>query len=207
MLLTLCAAVSPFLLPPEEAVRFEARLDLRPTGEQPAAGDRAEIRVELAWPDTVSASEAGLPAPILQLDVPACARLTEEHVTGYRALSRNEFLEAPYERLVRDTTASIPLELVAPPAEGDTVGLVLVAYVSDPAGERVRFLRRRIELPLAPGATSRAGDDLDSSWAPPPPGTTTRACGSATARRRSGCRGRTGRRSRWRTCWARARWW
>ncbi len=158
----LLTAVACLLVPQDDAVRFGASIA---AGEL-EVGQSGEIRVAVDWPASLSASGAGLPAPILQLQVPDCVRLTEQHLTEYRDLARNEFLEQPYERLLQENAATIPFELIAEPAEGDTIGLVLIAYVSGPDGSAKRFVRERIELPVRGGAKSRDGDDADSHWGP-----------------------------------------
>ena len=126
-----------------------------------------EVYVEL--PEGVAASESGVPAPFLQLDVPPSVKLTEPALTSYRELAKNEFLQEPYERLVRESPVRIPFELVSEPEEGETIGMNVLAYVrpggdETAGGEADYFLRRRIELPVAARAQSRAGDPGTSTW-------------------------------------------
>lgn len=125
-------------------------------------GNEYEFVVEV-FADDVSTSKAGIPAPFLQIDVPPSVKLTGKVLETYKELSKNEFLQAPYERLLKKLPARIGFQLVAPPKPDETIGLNVIAYIEGPEGERT-FLRRRLELPLAPGATAVPGDANDSSW-------------------------------------------
>lgn len=132
-------------------------------GDSLDAGATHEIVVEFALPANLRNANDKI-APLIQIDVPAGVTLEGRELTAHEDLARNEFLQLPYERAVAvgEFPARIPfhLERDAPDA---TVGISLVAYLVDDAGEH-SFLRRRLELPLAPGAEAREGDAADSSW-------------------------------------------
>jgi hypothetical protein len=110
-----------------------------------------------------SASGAGIPEPLLQIDVPGCAQLEGEVIDDYRRLSKNEFLMAPYERRLEALPAKIPFLLKAAPGEDDVFVLNVIAYLhSDKHGDH--FLRRRLELPVAPKAVAKEVEADKSSW-------------------------------------------
>ena len=120
----------------------------------------------------MSTSGAGLPAPLCQLDLPECVELSGKKLTSLYSLSRNDFLQEPWERVLKTLPARIPFTLTALPAEGETIGVNFVTYYgkrvdgegTDEPRELSRFLRRRLEVELAPGAEGRRGDDTNSRW-------------------------------------------
>lgn len=149
--------------PNEPTVRVSARL-------APGAlevGGSSSFVVEVTSEGGASTARAGVPAPILQLDVPAGVTLEGEHLSSLEAQMENEFLEAPYERLIEDGSARVAFRLDAQPDEDATIGIVVTGYV-DGGPEGPWFLRRRLELPLVPGAAALPGDDADSSWGTDP---------------------------------------
>lgn len=163
MTLAALLLVSALSLADDPSVRVGARLAPGPL----AVGDGSSFVVEVTGERGASTRGAGMPAPILQLDVPPGVTLEGEHLTTLEALSENEFLEAPYERLIEDGSATVTFRLDATPAEDATIGIVVTGYV-DGGPEGPWFLRRRLELPLVPGAVARPGDDADSSWGTDP---------------------------------------
>lgn len=146
----------------DEAVAIRAWLEPGPL----EVGAEGAFVVELEYGDGVHASEAGIPAPFLQLDVPDGVRLSERHITDLKELANNEYLQAPYERLMSDTRVRVPFELEAAPADGASVGIVLSGYVT--TADDAFYLRERLELPLREGARAVPGDDRDSSWGTDP---------------------------------------
>ena len=143
---------------PDEPIGITATLDATSL----EVGVEYEIILEL-YPGEASTSEAGIPAPFLQIDVPPSVKLSGPVLETYTELSRNEFLQEPYERLLKQLPARIGFQLIAPPGPEETIGLNVIAYLEGPDGEKL-FLRRRLELPLTPGAEAVAGDVNDSSW-------------------------------------------
>jgi hypothetical protein len=146
---------------PADDVRVRARVK----DEQLAVGAEHEIVLEIAWAGA-SAGKSGVPAPILQIDLPPSVELVGEALTTFDQLKRNEFLMEPWERLVDELPATIGFRLVAEPGADETIGLVVLAYVSTEPGVDDAFLRRRLELPVKGGAVARPGNDADSSWGP-----------------------------------------
>ena len=118
-------------------------------------GERYEIFLRVKLPENVLASEAGAPAPFLQLDVPPSVRLEGRYLETHDELARNEFLAEPYERLLQDELTKIPFTLVAEPKPDERIGLNVVAYLTAP-DQAPSFFRTRLEQPVAAGDAERA---------------------------------------------------
>lgn len=127
-------------------------------------GGRYEFVVAVSLPEGSNASKAGSPAPFLQLDVPKGIKLLEPALTTHKQLADNEFLQEPYERLMEEGEVSIPFELTAELAPGASIGMNILAYVAGGKGKADYFFRRRLELPLYPGAEAEHGNDSKSDW-------------------------------------------
>ena len=125
-------------------------------------GGRYEVIVELVLPESMDASAAGVPAPIVQLDVPASIRLVGEVLDTFQELSANEFLAEPYERLMKENPLVIPIEIVAEPGPKERLGINVVGYVR--SGKEQYFLRRRLEIPVRPLAEGEPVDPSNSHW-------------------------------------------
>ncbi len=129
-------------------------------------GERYEIAIEVALADGLSLADSGIPAPMLQIEVPASVKLTGRVLTTYQELAENEFVAEPWERMLEELPARVSFELLSAPKGDETIGLNIIGYVRGANGEH-SFLRRRLELALEPGAaalevpasTSRWGDD------------------------------------------------
>ena len=144
---------------PADAVRASANL----LASELTVGQRYEIAVELELEDGTSLSDAGVPAPFLQLDVPAGVELEGKVLDSYRDLARNGFVNAPYERMLSELPAKIAFTLTDTPAKDATIGMNIVGYVTNAAGEQ-GFLRRRLELPLEAGAAALEVPATRSTW-------------------------------------------
>jgi hypothetical protein len=129
-------------------------------------GEEHSFTVDLAFAQGVSASGAGIPAPFLQLEVPEGVHLGGTYVTELARLKSNEFLQEPYERLLKELPATIPFTLTAPPGDDASLGINITGYLHEVEGEntRVRFLRRRLELPLRTGARAVEVSAERSNW-------------------------------------------
>ena len=97
--------VLPYTDEPDILEAHLARIDaLVVTGKVVAdkleVGHDCEIAIEVKRKEGWWASDSGIPKPMLQIDVPKCVKLSGEVLKGFRALSRNEFLQEPYERLI-----------------------------------------------------------------------------------------------------------
>ena len=159
MLIPLALTLVAPVLPADE-VRITATLD----ATEMTIGGAHEIRLEIVFPAAVVASEAGVPAPLLQLDLPPSVKLTGKTLTTLKELRANEFIAEPYERLLEDSITAISFELVSAPAEGATLGLNVIAYVSAGDGSEPVFMRRRLELPLVASATATEATEPNSRW-------------------------------------------
>lgn len=126
-------------------------------------GGEYEFVISADFGESLSASEAGIPAPILQIAVPKSVKLLGKELKTYAELKQNEFLEEPYERLLKNLPATIRFKLVRKPKRDDHFSLNFLAYTTG-ASSDAGFLRRRLILPVAPNATSSVADSSPSDW-------------------------------------------
>jgi len=148
---------TPAAKDPLQGVRVSARL----VAETLEPGAEARIVIELDAGEA-SAAGAGIPAPILQLDLPPSVELEGRVLKTYAELARNEFLQEPFERLLTELPAEIRFTLKALPAEKETIGINVIGYLKTESGDA--FLRRRLELPLRAGATAKTVSPQSSTW-------------------------------------------
>jgi len=118
-----------------------------------AVGGEYTFTVEIDLDESWSASGAGVPSPLLQIDVPPSIELEGRVLDTYREQANNEFIVTPFERAVEVGATEIGFRLVGEPAPGETIGLSVVAYLADGEGG-AEFLRQRIELPVEAGAAA-----------------------------------------------------
>jgi len=137
--------------PPADLVDVQARMPARIE-----VGAEASIELEIEFAEAWSSSEAGIPEPLVQLEVPDSVELTGRRLTSYRELAGNEFLREPFERVVEPGRSSIGFRLVDEPGAGEVIGISVIAYVRAPDGEDAHFVRRRVDLPVRAGASGRA---------------------------------------------------
>lgn len=135
---------------PQPLLRVSASL----TAPVLEVGQQYEVVLRMEVADGWSAGRAGVPGAILQVDAPASIDLVGKKLTTYDQLKRNEFLEEPWERLMESAEQRVRFTLLSEPAEGETIGLNVVAYLAEEKeeGGALRFARRRVELPIAAGA-------------------------------------------------------
>ncbi len=148
--------------PAESTVGVSARWASDPT----TVGEAYEFVLELDVPDDLSVpvGRRMKHSPILQLDVPPSVELEGKHLSNYRELARNEFLEAPFERLVERGATTVKLTLKESPKPEDAIGLIVTAFFKSKASGAEFFYRRRLSLPLKAGATAVAADAKNSFW-------------------------------------------
>jgi len=167
------AAPDPAVVSPATAV--VSGPVLRATASMPAptlvVGQQYELVLRMELGEGWSASQAGIPSAILQIDPPASIDLVGNKLTTYDQLKRNEFLEEPWERLMDSDEQRVSFTLLAEPAEGETIGLNVVAYLAstqlgeDDSDPELLFVRRRVDLPLAPGAKAETSTvSRRSNW-------------------------------------------
>ena len=145
---------------PDDAVALSARID----AERLEVGQVYEIVLDLQFADGYSGSRAGVPAPILQIGVPDCVQLTGQVLKTYKEQSSNEFLQEPFERLIKATPARIGFTLVKTPASDDRIALNVLAYVAGKTAEDAMFLRRRLLLPVSARAKAESVAPTSSAW-------------------------------------------
>ncbi|RMF81537.1 MAG: hypothetical protein D6744_07085 [Planctomycetota bacterium] len=138
--------------PPADALTVSARL----TANDLKTGEPAEIVIDLKVAEGWSISDAGMPGALLQFDVPASVELVGRALTDYRELARNEFLRAPYERMIRPGETAVGFKLRNTPAADERIALNVVAYVGRDSDSWL--VRKRLELPLASGAEAVPAD-------------------------------------------------
>ncbi len=127
-------------------------------------GSEHEIVIKVGIKEGWSASQAGLPAPLLQIDAPPSVKLAGEILTTYKELSKNEFLQAPFERLLKKQEERVKFMLVQRPDPDEQIGLNIMAYVSEDPTVNSYFIRRRLTLEPAPGAKATQADAAKSDW-------------------------------------------
>ena len=165
-MLTICLLALPLGLAPtalDDATSPDVRVNAYLMTDSLEVGKRYELAVEIELADGVSLKDAGIPAPFLQIDVPASIELEGKVLTTYQELSRNEFVQAPYERLLEELPARVAFTLLTEPGANATIGLNVVGYVTAKDGTS-SFLRKRLELPLEPGAAALEISKRASTW-------------------------------------------
>ena len=162
ILLILASLTTAFGPVSHESVKVIANL----TADALEVGGEYEFVISADFGDHLSPSAAGIPAPILQIAVPKSVKLLGKELKTYDELAKNEFLEEPYERLLKDLPATIKFKLVRKPKRDDHFSLNFLAYIAGDSSDSggAGFLRRRLTLPVAPRATSSVADPSRSDW-------------------------------------------
>jgi hypothetical protein len=148
--------------PGPTAFQVEAKLN----AEALTPGQAYAITISYELGDGFTATEAGLPAPLLQIDIPPFVHLTGTYRDAFQQQLKSDFLHTPYEQLLSKTQSEIGFELKSPPAEGATIELNVVAYLQKIRPEEAYLVRRRLALPLTPAAVATEVDPAVSSWGP-----------------------------------------
>ena len=153
-------------LPPDEVMTVSATL----TSSSIEAGSH-EIELTVDFADGWSGSDAGIPKPLLQIEVPGGVSLDGKRVTAYRQLARNEFVMEPFERLISPGTTEIAFSIADVDAveqgRGGAIGLNVIAYVSEEGSDEAYMVRRRLDVPLTAGMTvTGTGQATNSAWTP-----------------------------------------
>ncbi len=126
-------------------------------------GSQFSIELMVEFGDGADASKAGVPAPILQIELPESVELVGKVLKTQKELAGNEYLRAPYERLLQKLPASIKCKLKKAPGPDDTIFLNIVSYVQPKSGD-AEFVRKRLALPVKVGATSQGVSSSNSDW-------------------------------------------
>ncbi len=127
-------------------------------------GDEYAVEIKVTLKDGWSASDSGIPKPMLQIEPPKCLKLSGKVLKDFRELSRNEFLREPYERLIKVGKSTVKFKLTRKPRANERIALNVLAYVSDESNSNAHYVRRRLLLPIKPNAVAEAGDAAESTW-------------------------------------------
>ena len=146
--------------PPGDVLSISAALD----AEQLAVSSDYEIVLKVEIKEGWSAATAGVPAPLVQLEVPPSVELSGKVLTSQKELSRNEFLQAPFERLLKNEQMHIGFTLVKAPGAGAQIALNIMAYVSQDPTVDSFFIRRRFTLDVKPRAQAVGVVAARSDW-------------------------------------------
>jgi hypothetical protein len=122
----------------------------------------ASVALEL---DGLTPLGGNAPTTLIQFDVPPSVQLEGRVIDDPRQLQRNEFVEEPYERQFDPAGGDVSFRLTATPAADERLGISVLLFLEDAAGERV-FVRRRVDVPLT-GAGVRLATSTpatDSGW-------------------------------------------
>lgn len=145
--------------PPDSVMQVQAFLTDRPL----EVGQTYPITLKVDIANGWSSADAGIPKPLLQIDVPNCAELEGKVLTDAKELARNEYLQLPFERQIEPGANSVRFTLKGEPTGDEAFALNVLAYVTSPEGKSY-FLRQRLELPIKSGATSEPADATKSDW-------------------------------------------
>lgn len=130
------------------------------------------LRLEL---DPTSAAQLGIDPldelvtaahPLLQIDAPNAVHLvrtTPDSMANSAGMVQH-FLEHPAGRRILARETEIPFRLIRNATPGLSLGLNVTAFVGTDAEGQARFVRRRLELPVVPGAVATAGDPSNTRW-------------------------------------------
>lgn len=156
--------VLPLLLaaaqPPADVLTVSAEL----AADQLKVGPTYKLVVRVAIADGWSASKARGPALLLQIDVPPSVKLSGQVLTTYKELRKNEFLQAPFERLLKGREEHIEFQLTQQPEPDEQIGLNIMTYVTQDPTKDSFFVRRRLVVPVVAGAKGVESAPTDSSW-------------------------------------------
>lgn len=155
-----CSLVLFISQPPGDVLSISATLE----ADQLAVGSNYEIVLKVEIKEGWSAAAAGVPSPLVQIDVPPSVELSGKVLTSQRELSRNEFLEAPFERLLKSEEEHIGFSLVKAPGAKEQIGLNIMAYVSQDPTVDSFFIRRRFALDVKPRAQAVSVVAAQSDW-------------------------------------------
>lgn len=154
--------------PPADVVKVTAQMPETAI----AAGSELEFTVKVAIPEEWSAmaadrirrGETKKLTPLLQIQTPASVTLTGEVLEDPKALSRNEFVRAPFEQMIIDGEAKVGLRVTGEPQADDAIEFNVLTYISRDVSKDGRLVRKRFRLPLEAGATATEISAEESDW-------------------------------------------
>ncbi|MFQ5501843.1 MAG: hypothetical protein ACE5EQ_06025 [Phycisphaerae bacterium] len=164
MVYSIAAMLVPLVLsapnPPDDVVTVSATLQ----ADRLEIGQSYSFVVEARFKDGWSASDSGIPKPFLQIKTPPSVQLDGKVLKTQRELSKNEYLREPFERLMQGNETTVRFTLVDEPGEDERIALNIIAYASDDPANDAWFIRKRMELPVRPGATAELINATESDW-------------------------------------------
>ncbi|HNO78801.1 MAG TPA: hypothetical protein PKN33_12145 [Phycisphaerae bacterium] len=110
-----------------------------------------------------SVDQAGIPVPLIQIDVPKSVELVGKVLNEHKELAKNEFLRAPFERALESKSSNIDFKLIAAPKDSDQIAINFIAYATLEDGS-VRFIRKRIAVPVIAEGGGKEVAIGDASW-------------------------------------------
>ncbi len=155
-----CSLILFVSQPPGDVLSISATLE----AEELSVGSKYEIVLKVKIKDGWSAAAAGVPAPLVQFDVPPSVELSGKVLTSQRELSRNEFMQAPFERLLKNEEEHIGFSLVQAPGAKEQIVLNIMAYVTQDPTVDSFFIRRRFTLDVKPRAQAVGVVGTQSDW-------------------------------------------
>ncbi len=155
-----CSLVLFVSQPPGDVLSVSATLE----AHELSVGSNYEIVLKVEIKEGWSAAAAGVPAPLVQIDVPPSVELAGKVLTAKKELSKNEFLQAPYERLVKNPEERIGFTIVKAPGDKEQIVLNIMAYVTQDPTVDSFFIRRRFTLDVKPRAQAVGVAAGKSDW-------------------------------------------
>ncbi len=160
MHILVCALILFVSQPPGDVLSISATLE----ADELSVGSSYEIVLKVEIKEGWSATAAGVPAPLVQIDVPSSVELSGKVLTSQRELSRNEYLQAPFELLLKSEEERIGFSLVKAPGAKEQIALNIMAYVSQDPTVDSFFIRRRFTLDVKPRAQAVGVVAVKSDW-------------------------------------------
>ena len=155
-----CSLILFISQPPGDVLSISARLD----AEELSVDSDYEIVLKVEIKEGWSAAAAGVSAPLVQIDVPPSVVLSGKVLTSQRELRKNEYLQAPFERLLKSEEERIGFSLVKAPGAQEQIALNIMAYVSQDPTVDSFFIRRRFTLDVKPRAQAVGVVGAQSDW-------------------------------------------
>ncbi len=141
------------------AVELSARLN----ADELKVGETYQLEFNWDVASDAAVDQAGVPVPLIQIDVPDSVELVGKALKGHKELAKNEFLYAPYERALEAKSESIAFKLRSEPKLEDRIAINFIAY-STAADGSSQFVRKRIATPITANADGREVEIGDAAW-------------------------------------------
>ena len=131
--------------------------------EQLNVGETYQLTLDWDVASDAAINKAGIPVPLIQIDVPESVELVGPVLKKHKELAKNEFLYAPFERALESKSSKIEFKLVAAPADTDRIAINFMAYVTMEDGTS-RFVRKRVAVPVVAKGIGADVEIGDASW-------------------------------------------